>query len=193
MNIVLASANRHKFKEMQQLFEGLPITLQFGGDLHPALDVEETGATYEENALLKAHTWAQATNSFALADDSGIEVAHLNWGPGIRSARIVAGCDADRVAWLLEQMQNVSDRRARFVASLALVCPHDPAHRVVTGVCEGVLAEEARGGNGFGYDPIFIPDGFDKSFGELDQSIKRIHSHRAKAAKKMAQIIETML
>jgi XTP/dITP diphosphohydrolase len=129
-----------------------------------------------------------------LADDSGLEVEALAWGPGIRSARVVEGADADRNRWLLSQMERAPDkRRARFVAAVALSVHFSPEGGKWTLVCEGVcngrLGKLERGNEGFGYDSLFIPDGYDVSFGELPSAVKNKISHRARALKTLMEII----
>jgi XTP/dITP diphosphohydrolase len=151
--------------------------------------VEETGSTYAMNAFLKAQAWALASGFPSLADDSGIEVEALSWAPGVRSARIVEGSDADRNRWLLSQMEQVDGdgRRARFVAAVALSVPEWTV--VCEGVCDGRLAKRETGAHGFGYDPLFIPDGCDVSFGELSSDVKNKISHRARAVQALVEIL----
>ena len=189
MKIVLASGNRNKYKEMKDRFAPLGIELLFGGDFPQPLEVEETGSTYEENALLKARAWAAADGLPALADDSGLEAAALNGAPGVRSARIVPGGDQARTSWLLSQLVDKSDRRARFACCIAVVFPGREEPLVCTRYCPGVIAKEPRGASGFGYDPVFIPDGYDKTFAELGEGIKTKISHRALAIKGIAEML----
>jgi XTP/dITP diphosphohydrolase len=162
--------------------------------------VEETGSTYAMNAFLKAQGWALASGLPSLGDDSGIEVEALSWAPGVRSARIVEGSDADRNRWLLSQMDKLekmntgeNSRRARFVAAVALSVPFSPAEGewtiICEGACDGHLGEREAGGHGFGYDSIFIPDGYDVSFGELPSAVKNKISHRAKAVQALVEIL----
>jgi XTP/dITP diphosphohydrolase len=147
--------------------------------------IAETGQTFAENAALKARRYALATGSWALADDSGLEVEALGGAPGILSARYAGeqASDEERIAKLLAELRDVGDhqRRARFVCAIAIAPPLGTAVYLFHGVCAGRIAHEARGSNGFGYDPIFIPDGYEQTFGELDQQIKRTISHRARA------------
>lgn len=189
MKIVLASGNRNKYKEMKDQFAPLGVELLFGGDFPKPLEVEESGSTYEENALLKAGAWAVATRLPSMSDDSGLEVLALGGAPGVHSARIVPGGDKDRTNWLLEQMVDKSDRRARFASCIAVVFPGREKPLVCTRYCEGMLAREPRGASGFGYDPVFIPNGYDKTFAELGQEIKTKISHRALAIKGIAEML----
>lgn len=189
MKIVLASGNRNKFKEMKDKFEPIGVELLFGGDLPSPLDVDETGQTYEENSLLKASAWAKATGLPAMSDDSGLEVAALDGAPGVHSARVVAGSDAARVSWLLGQMEDKSDRRARFACCISVVFPNSEKNISCLRYCNGSLAREPRGASGFGYDPIFIPLGYDETFAELGENVKTKISHRALAIKGIAEML----
>lgn len=189
MKIVLASGNRNKYREMKDAFEPLGIELLFGGDFDDPQEVEETGTTYEENALLKARAWAAATGFPALADDSGLEVKALGGAPGIHSARIVPGDDKDRTSWLLEQLRDASDRTARFVSCIAVVFPEIKKELTCQRYCEGNLTKEPMGTSGFGYDPVFVPSGYDETFAELGDEIKKKISHRALAIKGIAEML----
>lgn len=143
----------------------------------------EDGVTYAENAIAKARFYAAATGLLALADDSGLEVAALGGAPGVYSARYAgAGAsDADRRQLLLSELANTRDRRARFVAAVAIAAPDGAVLNVSEGICEGVITFESRGTGGFGYDPLFIPDGYSQTFAELPDEIKNRISHRARA------------
>jgi XTP/dITP diphosphohydrolase len=147
-----------------------------------APEVVEDGATYAENAAKKASVISQYTGHLTLADDAGLEVNALNGAPGVNSKRWVGenATDADRIAGLLEALEDVADRRARFVAAIAIVHP-DTAPEVVVGICEGRITRTPSGQSGFGYDPIFVPDGYEQTFAELGEKIKNQISHRAKA------------
>ena len=172
--------------------------LLFASDLPSAAltkipDVEETGSTYAMNALLKARAWAAASGLPSLADDSGVEVEALGWKPGVRSARVSDGkrllsSDVERNQWLLTCMENKVNRRARYVAAVALSVP-EKWTLVCEGVCDGRLATHETGPHGFGYDPLFIPDDYEVSFGELPPSVKNRISHRAKALTALFDIL----
>lgn len=208
IKILLASGNLHKVREFSGFFSELPpfgdakLTLISPGDLSCAFpEVEETGASYEENALLKAAAFARAAGMPAIADDSGIEVRALGGEPGIRSARASEGSDSDRVNWLLDKMKGIRDRGACFAACLVIAFPNgknifgaaERDYFSAEGRCFGTLAESPRGTLGFGYDPIFTPDGYGATFGELGDEIKSRISHRAIAFKGVAQIVPSVL
>ena len=178
--IYSASANRHKIKEFNIILNPLDINVEcFDNRDCPLPEVEESGITFEENAILKATTIAKALDRVVISDDSGLEVHALNGEPGVYSARYAGpnADDTDRMSKLLNELQNHSDRSGRFVCVIALASPN----RLIGtsyGEVNGSIALQARGSNGFGYDPIFIPDGFDQTFGELASSIKNMLSHR---------------
>ena len=187
MQMILASTNRGKYREMKAQLEPLGIELLFGGDFERPLEVDETGESYAENALLKARAWAEATGLPALADDSGLEAEAIGGIPGIHSARIIEGSDRDRMYWLLGEMKDKEDRRGRFACAIAVVFPDKKEPLTVTKYCPGHITHEPAGESGFGYDPIFVPDGFDRTFAELGDEIKNKISHRAMAVKGIAE------
>lgn len=193
LKMVLASGNKNKYREMRAVLEQIGIELLYGGDFENPPEVDETGDTYEENALLKARAWMEFTGLPSIADDSGIEVAALGGAPGVRSARAVPGSDADRTAWLLSAMEEETDRRARFVACLAAVFPGSGKAVICQRACKGTLARAPKGTSGFGYDPIFIPDGYEKTFSELGDEIKQKISHRALALKGIAETLQPVV
>ncbi|MBQ9564159.1 MAG: RdgB/HAM1 family non-canonical purine NTP pyrophosphatase [Synergistaceae bacterium] len=186
--LVLATGNRGKYEEFSAMLpRSLAAELVFAPELG-RLTVEETGETYADNARLKARAWAQASGLPCLADDSGLEAEALDGAPGVRSARIVPGSDEDRNNWLLEQLRGKSNRRGRFVAALALVVPLE-WELICRGECPGRIAESPAGLGGFGYDPLFVPDGFDASFAELPPATKNVISHRAVALRRMLDLL----
>lgn len=185
--LLLATGNRGKYEEFRAMLPGaLAERLLFAPEVG-SLVVEETGDTYAVNAMLKARAWAQASGLPSLADDSGLEVAALGGAPGVRSARIVEGTDDDRNRWLLSRMEGRQDRGARFVAALALSVPGEWT-LVCEGDCPGRIAEFPTGSGGFGYDPLFLPDGSDGSFADLPLNVKNAISHRAAALRALLEV-----
>ena len=181
--LVLATANRHKVREIQPLLEGTGVVLVPVTGLVEGWDVEETGETLEENAGLKARAAVRATGLPAVADDTGLFVDALDGLPGVRSSRYAGpGCSyADNVRKLLEAMAAVppGPRRARFRSVVKLACP-DGSERSFEGALEGTIGFEARGTGGFGYDPVFVlPTG--ATLAELELAEKNRVSHRAAA------------
>ncbi len=182
MRLIVATRNRHKVAEIRAVLAIPGLELIAAADWPGLPEVEETGLTFADNAILKAVAAARATGLWALADDSGLEVEALQNAPGVRSARF-AGEGADDAAnnrKLLELMDGVGDRRARFRCAIALADPSGAA-RTVDGVCPGKLLTAARGAHGFGYDPLFVPDGGTLTFAELPAETKNRISHRALA------------
>lgn len=182
--IVIGTRNRKKLVEIQRLLDGLPVALSTLDDHRGVGDVEERGKTFKANAVQKATETAAATGEWVVADDSGLEVDALDGRPGVFSARY-AGPDQDdkrNVAKLLDELRDVAPRQrtARFKCAIALAAP-DRVLFVVEESCEGTIAAEARGESGFGYDPVFVPEGHDRTFAELGAEIKDGLSHRGKA------------
>ncbi|HEV8099464.1 MAG TPA: non-canonical purine NTP pyrophosphatase [Gaiellaceae bacterium] len=173
---VLASRNRHKARELERLLPGWTIEPLDRDDYPP-----ETGATYYENAALKARFGRAHAEGWVLAEDSGLEVEALGGRPGVLSARY-APEGAPAVSKLLGELGDVEERRARYVCELVLLAPEDGELRG-TGRLEGRIAREPAGSEGFGYDPIFIPAGEKRTVAELGNDWKTVHSHRARAAR----------
>ena len=180
--IVAATNNKNKLREFKEILSPLGYQIVSLKDLGIEIEVEETGKTFEENSMLKAKAILEATGMASLADDSGLEVDALGGEPGIYSARYCEGSDADRVAFLLDKMKDVPDdkRSARFVSAITLMFTDGD---VVTarGTCEGKIAHEPAGKNGFGYDPIFFVESYGKTFAELSPEQKNMISHRGNA------------
>jgi XTP/dITP diphosphohydrolase len=193
VRVVLASRNAGKLVELRRI-------LGAGFDLVPlpetAPEVDETGATFEENALLKAHSAAQATGLPAVSDDSGLAVDALNGMPGVLSARWSGrhGDDEANLRLVLGQVAGVPDERlgAAFVCAAAVALP-DGTERVVRGEVRGRLIREPRGENGFGYDPIFVPDGARATTAEMESSQKDAISHRGRAFRALAAALPEVL
>ena len=185
MKIVAATGNKHKIEEIES------ITKKFGMNVITKaeagvgdLEVEETGTTFEENSLIKAEAIMKATGMPAIADDSGLEADALNGAPGVYSARFSGegATDESNNAKLLKLMENIPDdeRSARFVSVVTLCFP-DGTVVAARGECLGTLRRSPRGDGGFGYDPLFVPVGYDKTYAEISAEEKNIISHRAKA------------
>lgn len=188
MTLLIATRNHHKLDEIRQIF-ALPSLRLIAADELPGLpdDIVEDADTFEGNALKKARELCAASGLWTLADDSGLEVAALDNAPGVFSARYAGEpCDyAANNAKLLRALDGVTDRRARFRCVIALCAPDGRAW-TVDGRCEGRIITETRGENGFGYDPLFVPDGSDKTFSELDSAVKNTLSHRGHALRNAA-------
>lgn len=185
MKLVIATRNAHKLEEIKAIFDfkGLEVLSAF--DFPEIPDVVEDGDTLEANAMKKAVEIAAATQCWAMADDSGLEVDALDGAPGVYSARY-AGEPCSYKAnneKLLRELAGKDDRSAQFRTVIALSDPEGHA-RTVEGDCPGVIIEELRGTNGFGYDPLFIPDGYSETFAELSSKVKNRISHRARALQK---------
>jgi XTP/dITP diphosphohydrolase len=189
--VVLATRNEAKLRELSRIL-GTTINVTGLEEFPGAPDVPETGATFEENALLKARAIAAHTGLAAVADDSGLCVDALNGMPGVLSARWAGGHGDDKanLDLVLAQIADVPDARrgARFVCAAALVLP-DRREWVVTGTVEGRLIRVPRGSGGFGYDPIFLPDGFDLTTAEMTPEAKDAISHRGRAFRALAPFI----
>lgn len=182
MKLVIATRNIHKLEEIRAIFDFKSLEVLSAFDFPHIPDVIEDGDTLEANAEKKAVEIAQATGCWALADDSGLEVAALGGAPGVYSARYAGECCnyADNNDKLLRELAGQPDRTAQFRTVVALSDP-DGGVQTVVGECPGVIIEELRGTNGFGYDPLFVPDGYSETFAELDADVKNRISHRARA------------
>ncbi len=194
MKLVLATRNLGKVRELSDMLsQQCSIEVLSMRDFPEAPDVVEDGETYQDNAKKKAVDIASYSGILALADDSGLEVDALDGVPGVHSARYVGSdaSDADRIAKLLAAIRDVPDneRTARFKCAVAVAEPNGPAD-VVMGVCDGKIIREPRGSQGFGYDPVFVPHGFDQTFAELGEKVKNHISHRAKALRLALKLIK---
>ncbi len=194
MKLVLATRNPGKVRELgKMLSDRRTIELLSMKDFPEAPEVIEDGATYRDNARKKAIHVAEYTGFPALADDSGLEVDALDGAPGVHSARYAGSgaSDADRISKLLAAIKDApeGERTARFKCAVAIAQPKSCTD-VVIGVCEGSIIREPRGTGGFGYDPIFVPQGYDLTFAELGENVKNRISHRAKALKMALKLIE---
>ncbi|MFI9462837.1 RdgB/HAM1 family non-canonical purine NTP pyrophosphatase [Streptomyces xiamenensis] len=196
--LVLATRNAHKVTELRAILTGAGLDVELiGADAYPDIpDVRETGVTFAENALLKAHALARATGLPAVADDSGLCVDVLGGAPGIFSARWAGrhGDDRANLELLLAQLADIADphRAAHFACAAALALP-DGTERVVEGRLRGTLRHTPAGGGGFGYDPILTPDGDTRSVAELTAEEKNRISHRAHAFQALAPVVAELL
>ena len=194
MKMVLASKNAHKLVEMSDILSAQGVELVLERDLGVDVDVEETGTTFEENALLKARAVMEATGLPAIADDSGLCVDALNGAPGVYSARYGGGelSDEGRYRLLLENMRGMLDRRCKFVSC---ICCCFPGGDTVTarGECHGTLAYAPKGADGFGYDPVFFVPSLKKTFAELLPGEKNAISHRGSALAEFKVKLENYL
>lgn len=189
--LVVATSNPHKIDELRDILSDIPFDIVGPADLGLRVTVEETGATFAENAILKAIAFAEASHELALADDSGLEVDALNGEPGVYSNRWAGEgvSPAERNRLLLERLTHVPDgrRTARFRSAIAIAGPAPLGlYAVVEGTVEGRIAFEPRGSGGFGYDPIFHADELGRTFAEGAAEEKNRISHRARAAAKAA-------
>jgi XTP/dITP diphosphohydrolase len=188
--IFLASGNPHKIEELQQVLQPLGIDLTSTRDIPDPEEVVEDKPDLEGNALKKAKFWFDKTGLPSLADDTGLEVDALQGAPGVWSARY-AGANAtyeDNVNKLLSELNGESNRKARFRTVIAYVTESE--NYLFEGVCRGYIIEEKRGDKGFGYDPVFVPDGYTQTFAELSSEEKNRISHRGKAVQKFVKFME---
>lgn len=192
MEIVFATNNKHKLEEIRAIL-GNSIKVLSLKDINCNVDIPETGTTLEANALQKAQYIFDNHGYECFADDTGLEVDSLGGEPGVYSARF-AGNEHDAEAnmtKLLDKLGNNNNRKARFRTVIALI-RRDEEPKFFTGVVEGNITNERRGREGFGYDPIFQPNGYDKTFAELGNEIKNGISHRAKAVQKLAKYLKEL-
>ncbi len=197
LELVIASTNIHKVREFKTILKSFTrFDLLSLSDFPDFIPPEETGQTFEENAILKAEYAAKILNRWVIADDSGLVVPTLNGAPGVYSARY-AGKDAtdlENRKKLLDEMQHLmdEDRQAIFECVIAIASPTG-LKKWVRGTCEGTLLTKDRGTGGFGYDPLFIKHGYNKTFAELGESVKNRISHRRKAIDKILLSLESLM
>lgn len=190
MKLIFATHNQNKLKEVRSL---MPSNIQLLSldDINFKNDIEETETTIEGNALLKARTIYQYTGINCFSDDSGLLVDALNGAPGVYSARYAGEQknDQDNINKLLTELQNMNNRSAHFKTAMALVL--DGKEYVFEGIIDGQITNEKHGSNGFGYDPVFMPDGYDQTFAQMDSGTKNAISHRGIALKKLVEFLKT--
>ena len=192
--IVAATKNKHKISEIEAITKAFGMSIVSRDEAGvPDIEIEENGETFEENSYIKAYEIMKLCGKITIADDSGLEVDYLNGAPGVYSARYAGESDDDDAnnAKVFRLMEGVplEKRTARFVSVITMVYP-DGKSIVARGEVEGHLLTEVVGSNGFGYDPMFVPLGYDKSFGELDAETKNRISHRANALKVLKQKLQ---
>jgi XTP/dITP diphosphohydrolase len=194
--LLIATHNPGKLREYEVLLADLPLILTGPGREGVELEIEETGESFRQNAVLKARAYAQASGLLTLADDSGLEVDVLGGEPGVFSSRYAGpeADDEDRVRLLLRKLEGVpwEERTARFRCVIALATPQGEMW-TAEGSCEGIIAFEPRGEHGFGYDPVFYLPQFDKTMAQLPAEIKNHISHRARAAGKTRAILQELV
>ena len=184
MKLILASNNKKKLRELGEILSDMDVELLSQREAGCDFEVEETGTTFAVNAYLKAKAVADATGLAAVADDSGLMVEALNGEPGVYSARYAPGgheaSDKEKYEYLLSKLVNVEHRAAKFVSSICCILPDGSIIRT-EGECRGEILREPAGEGGFGYDPVFMPQGYDRSMAELGTEVKNRISHRANA------------
>ena len=199
MTIVFATNNNHKLSEIQDIL-GNTIEVKSLKDIGCHVDIPETGTTLEENAQIKANYVWDNFQTMVFADDTGLEIDALNGEPGVYSARYAGGEGHDseaNIQKVLANLQGVENRKARFRTVIAFIYKDKKTGNKVTklieGIVDGSIITEKRGAAGFGYDAIFVPEGYDKTFGELGMDIKNSISHRARAVQQFAKELQTYL
>ena len=194
-SLLLGTRNPGKVIEIKSILADSGWSFSSLQDFPDVGEAEENFVTFAENAIAKARFYASATGLCALADDSGLEVAALNGAPGVFSARYAGATasDAGRRALLLSELAQTrdSDRRARFVAVVAIAHPDGEILNLSEGICEGSITFAPRGTSGFGYDPLFVPDGYSQTFAELPDTVKNLISHRARALMRTRDFLST--
>ena len=193
--LLVATNNAGKVRELSLLLADLPLRLRLLSELGEFTEAEETGTTFAENATLKALYYSALGSMLTLSDDSGLSVDALGGAPGVYSARYAGprATYAERMRKLLDELAATGDdeRRARFDCVIAVADPSTGDLQTFEGACAGRIAHAPRGTGGFGYDPVFIPDGYEQTFGELPDAVKHSVSHRARALAKAARHLRT--
>lgn len=193
--VVIATKNKGKAKDFEAIFAPLNYEVVTMLDVASDMEIDETGTTFEENAVLKAETLSKALGKLVIADDSGLEVDALGGEPGVYSARYAGDHDDEaNIQKVLEKLQGVPEenRTARFVCAIAISGP-DIETKTVFGTCEGSILEEKRGSNGFGYDPIFYVPELGRTMAELTAEEKGAISHRGNAIRKLTEELASLL
>ena len=191
-DLLVATTNRGKLREYRELLADARVRLRSLADLdaQPS-EPPEDADSFAENAIVKARAYAEATRLITVADDSGLEIAALGGAPGVRTKRYFGEglSDAERNARLLERLRGAPDRTARFVCVIALAWPGGQVE-TFEGICPGRIADAPAGANGFGYDPVFVPEGYTRTIAELPAEVKNRISHRGRAAAKVRALLQ---
>lgn len=191
LTVIAATQNKHKLKELRDIMEKFGMEVISQGEAgFGDIDVVEDGETFEENSFKKANEIMKLSGKIAVADDSGLAVDFLDGAPGVYSARYAGEhkSDEDNNNKLLKELDGTENRSAKFVSVVTMVYP-DGRVLSARGECPGRIIREPRGDGGFGYDPLFVPDGFDKTFAEITAEEKNRVSHRAKALEKLEEML----
>ena len=195
MILVLASGNQGKIAELRDLLKETPFIIHSCADYPSCPELPETGDSFEANARIKAGIVSRFTGHWTLGDDSGLEVDALHGAPGIYSASFAGeqASDAENKTLLLDRLSVTPEgqRSAQFRCVLALAAP-DGRMWTVEGICRGRIGAVPKGARGFGYDPLFVPEGYDQTFAELDSGVKNRISHRARALERLKALLETL-
>ncbi len=189
MKIILSTSNPHKVKEINEIMDTNDVEFILPPD---GFDPDETGTTFAENSLIKAKTAWELSHDWSLADDSGLCIDALGGQPGIYSARY-AETPQKRIERVLKELDGIKNRKAHFTCCMTLIAPDGSIAFACEGICKGSIIEEAKGTNGFGYDPIFMPEGYNKTIAELPEDEKNRISHRSKALVKVIDYIKTQV
>ena len=189
MKLLAATNNKNKLREFKEILTPLGFDIISMAESGIEADPEENGITFLENAMIKATEICRLANVPVLADDSGLEVDALDGAPGIYSARYAPGSDSDRVNKLLSDMEGKENRAARFVSAV-VICYPDGKSISAIGTCEGVISDAPAGENGFGYDPIFYVQQYERTYAQLSADEKNAISHRGVALRKLREKLE---
>ncbi|HEY8224775.1 MAG TPA: RdgB/HAM1 family non-canonical purine NTP pyrophosphatase [Pyrinomonadaceae bacterium] len=191
--LIIGTCNRGKLSEIKTILGDVFYELMSLADFVDVDPPEENGLSYADNAIIKAQRYATHTGLLTLADDSGLEVEALGWAPGVFSARYAGegASDEDRRALLLSELakSELESRKAKFVCAVAIADSQGQIVNVSEGVCWGRINNRARGQVGFGYDPLFVPDGYTQTFAELPEPVKNVISHRGRALAKTREFL----
>ncbi len=197
LELLIATSNAGKAKEIKFSLSGLPLRLRGIEEFREILIANEFGDSYADNAIIKATSYASQTGLYALADDSGLEIEALGGAPGVRSSSFGGdlATNTERINLLLSNMLTAKpqDRRARFVCVMALADPTVGVINITEGMCGGRIAMEPAGDNGFGFDPVFIADGYELTFAQMPWEAKTRISHRAQALSAMRQLLGPLI